>query len=741
MRRDFDPTDEKSKIGKTVLLIGAGCSQSAGIPLAREISQSLICNLAKSYGVVEQQTDDPDRALKKLVEAGHFQNHAIKGSEDIDWSSVYDEIFSSHFNTPKEVYRIFNNIFDENGRAINWTHICIGELVRLGYVSSILTTNFDQLALEGIARTGRLPIVADGLENLGRISGESKQPQLIQIHGSRHTYHLINSVEDTDALSNDASARQAIDELFRTATTFVVVGYGGREKGIMKLLIEAGKRYPQTRIFWSSYDQETSNLGPLVEDFLGTSQHSKIIAGLDSDTFFDSLLDELGVSTPKAIDDPLFMLRELTDSLAFTQQSSIAEKIKKLQIKTVDLRVAEKHMAALMPTEPDTETDSEIQKQKMQAVGELSARIAHDFNNFLTTIIGLTDLVLQGKSTNDSDYHDLVEVKNASNRAAALARQLLAFSRRQILNKQIVSLAELISDLTVLIRRLIGEKIEFMFVEPEDIWWVKLDHVQMEQAILNLIINARDAIDGTGKITINLKNFVWTEEDAKLDASLPPGEFVELQVEDTGVGIKPENLEKIFEPFFSTKELGKGSGLGLSTVYGIIMQSGGFIKVDSSLGKGADFRVYIPRYLPEPDEIPTYEEQVAKRQSHNLNGTEKILVVDDEPSVRDFLKRALADAGYNVVCATDGIDAMKTIAKDDTDFDLIIFDAVTPELEASAFVKTILKRNVNQKFLLVSSYAIENTAPVLEENQTLRFMSKPFSTVQLRNIVRDILDS
>lgn len=738
MRRDFKTAKDNGTLGKTVLLIGAGCSASAKIPLAKEISQNLVCELASAYGFSSQNNIDPEKSLDFLVKENHFSSNIAysegsSGNILIDWSSIYDELFSNHYNSPKEVHRIFSDIFEKNGRAINWTHICIGELVRSGYISTILTTNFDQLALEGIARTGRLPIVADGLEYLGRITGDPIHPQLVQIHGSRHTYHLRNSIADVEELSKAQPARHAIDELFRTATVFVVVGYAGRENGIMNLLVESGKRYPHTRIFWCTYSEKINELPELVRNFLSTSSLSNVIHGYDSDEFFDELLSELGIHTPKIIDDPLYTLQELTENLVYGPDSSIAHKIGSLKIKTNDLRSAEAHLSALS------------QDQKMQVVGQLASGIAHDFNNLITAILLSTDHFLLTKSVDSPDLSDLIEVKRNANRAAVLVRQLLAFSRKQTLTPKPIMVPDVISDLRVLIDRLVGHGIKTHLDFEELTWPIEADLGQFEQVMINLAVNARDAMPEGGDIIFRVRNISETDIKKMHLTAVEPVDSVLINVIDEGTGISPDDIERIFEPFYTTKAAGKGTGLGLSMVYGIIRQSGGHIFAESKVGHGTTIHILMPRYMGEmkpasalPPETIATERQAAAR------GTELVLLVEDEDAVREGMARMLESRGYKVHqtgSGTEAMESLKSIELAGGKVDLVISNVVMPQMDGPSLYREIRKEHPALKVLFISGYASEAFATHLPPDSDYGFLPKPFSLKQLSVAVRETLDT
>jgi hypothetical protein len=247
-----------------------------------------------------------------------------------------------------------------------------------------------------------------------------------------------------------------------------------------------------------------------------------------------------------------------------------------------------------------------VQSQKMQAVGQLAGGMAHDFNNVLTAIIGFSDLLLARHRPTDPAFADIMNIKQNANRAANLVRQLLAFSRRQTLRPEVLSLTDILSDLGQLLGRLLGEKVELKVIHGRDLWLVKVDVNQFEQVIINLAVNGRDAMPDGGVLTVRTANVSW--EDSKKVRSridMPPGEYVLCEVEDTGTGMSPEVIAKMYEPFFSTKDVGKGTGLGLSTVYGIVSQTGGYIFCDSEVGKGTRFCIYLPRHAEEAAAVPS----------------------------------------------------------------------------------------------------------------------------------------
>ena len=380
------------------------------------------------------------------------------------------------------------------------------------------------------------------------------------------------------------------------------------------------------------------------------------------------------------------------------------------------------------------------QSQKMQAVGQLASGIAHDFNNVLTPIIGFADLLLAKMRPTDPAFADVMSIKQNANRAANLVRQLLAFSRRQTLQPKVHSLTEAMSDLDNLLSRVLGEKVELKISHGRDLGLVLVDIHQFEQVIINLAVNARDAMPHGGALTVRTYN-VSEEDSHNIKADLmPAGEYVACEVTDTGSGIAPEILNKIWEPFFSTKDVGKGTGLGLSTVYGIVKQTGGFIFCDSTVGKGTTFRIYLPRHYPAPV-TEAEPAPVATPKRADYTGKGRILVVEDEDAVRAFAVRALTSRGYTVVEADSGESALAVYAKDHKGFELILSDVVMPEMDGPSLLRELRKRGVKTKVIFVSGYPGDEFEKDLEGQTDFAFLPKPFSLKQLVEKVKEVMES
>ena len=325
------------------------------------------------------------------------------------------------------------------------------------------------------------------------------------------------------------------------------------------------------------------------------------------------------------------------------------------------------------------------QSQKMESIGKLAGGIAHDFNNVLSSIMMATDFLLNAHKPTDPSFQDIMQIKQDANRAARLVRQLLAFSRRQTLRPQVLDLGEMLSELSMFLQRMIGERVTLDVVHSRDLWSVKADESQIEQVMVNLAVNARDAMPDGGKLTIKIAN-VTREDSLGMELTgMPPGEYVMVAVTDTGTGIPPEIIDRIFEPFFTTKEVGKGTGLGLSTVYGIVKQTGGFIYPESTVGTGTTFRIFLPRHVasrrpkPRASFRPPKRARAAKVSDDTGQGT--ILLVEDEEGLRGLNARGLASRGYTVLQAANGQEAVEAFDGHAGKIDLVVSDVVMPEMD------------------------------------------------------------
>ncbi len=379
------------------------------------------------------------------------------------------------------------------------------------------------------------------------------------------------------------------------------------------------------------------------------------------------------------------------------------------------------------------------QSQKMQAVGQLAGGVAHDFNNLLTAMIGFCDLLLLRFRPGDPSFADIMQIKQNANRAANLVRQLLAFSRQQTLQPRVLSITDVLAELSHLLRRLIGENIELKVVHGRDLGLVKVDQGQLEQVIINLAVNARDAMAGGGTLTIRTSNVTTASPVRRGHEVMAPGDYVLIEVVDTGIGIPKENLERIFEPFFSTKEVGSGTGLGLSTVYGIVRQTGGFVFVESEPGKGAAFAIYLPRLAAADVTAQQRVESGEAPQGRDLTGAGTVLLVEDEDPVRLFSARALRNKGYRVIEAKSGEAALETLTAGKERIDLLITDVVMPKMDGPALVRHVREIHPDMKVIFISGYTEDAFRKRLDADSDIHFLPKPFSLKQLAGKVKEVI--
>ncbi len=379
------------------------------------------------------------------------------------------------------------------------------------------------------------------------------------------------------------------------------------------------------------------------------------------------------------------------------------------------------------------------QSSKMEAVGKLAGGIAHDFNNVLTAIIGFSDLLLQTHRPTDPAHKDIMNIRSSATRAAGLVANLLAFSRRQTLQAEALQASEVLSENASMIKSSLGEKIELKSQTGRDLWYVKVDKTEFVRVIMNLAVNARDAMPNGGTVTMLTRNVTERESQKLGHHGMPVGEYVLVEVADTGSGMPPEIMAKIFDPFFTTKGVGKGTGLGLSTVYGIVKQSGGFIYPESAPGRGTTFRVYLPRYMPENDEAVVAPKVTKKERPQDLTGSGRVLLVEDEDVVRSFAVRALKRQGYEVLEASTGVEALEVLAAHDGKVDIVVSDVVMPEMDGPTLLKELRKTNPDLKIIFVSGYPHEAFETSLDKNQQFAFLPKPFSLPQLAAKVKEQL--
>ena len=379
--------------------------------------------------------------------------------------------------------------------------------------------------------------------------------------------------------------------------------------------------------------------------------------------------------------------------------------------------------------------ESQLQQaRRMEAIGRLAGGIAHDFNNLLTIIKGYTEMALKRPKVPAEVHADVERIDDASERASSLVRQLLAFSRRQMMQPKVIDLNSIVMGLDKLLRRLMDEGIEMRTMPGKDLGTIKADPAQIEQVIMNLVVNARDAMPKGGRLTVETSNVELDEAYASEHVTVKPGRYVRLAVSDTGLGMSAETVAHIFEPFYTTKESGRGTGLGLSTVYGIVKQSGGYIWVYSEPGKGSTFKVYLPR-VDQP------VEHVGERALPGSGkGSEVILLVEDEPDVRELTRMALAQKGYSVIVASGPEDAEKAVEKNGTEIHLLLTDITLPGMSGHELAKQLTSRRPKMRVLFMSGYTYNVIAQGGMLNDGVVFLQKPFTPSALAEKVREVLD-
>ncbi len=373
-----------------------------------------------------------------------------------------------------------------------------------------------------------------------------------------------------------------------------------------------------------------------------------------------------------------------------------------------------------------------VQSQKMQAIGQLAGGVAHDFNNLLTAISGHCDLLLLRHDQGDSDYGDLLQINQNANRAASLVNQLLAYSRKQTLRPEIMDLRDAMSDLTHLLNRLVGEKVVLSLNHDPSLWSIRADKRQFEQVIMNLVVNARDAMPDGGDIRIETQNVTLEAPLQRDRAVVAAGQWVRISVKDAGVGIPQDRLHKVFEPFFTTKRTGEGTGLGLSTAYGIVKQTGGFIFVDSKEGEGTTFFLMFPAH----EAVAAVVEPAKKPQIETTPTEGLVLLVEDEAPVRAFASRALQMRGFTVLEAESAEDALDILEDPSIVIDVFVTDVVMPGMDGPSWVQQALKARPDVRVVFVSGYAEEDFGDTQSRIPNSVFLPKPFSLTELTEVVQ-----
>lgn len=375
--------------------------------------------------------------------------------------------------------------------------------------------------------------------------------------------------------------------------------------------------------------------------------------------------------------------------------------------------------------------------QKMEAIGSLAGGVAHDFNNLLSVIMAFTEFALEQIHAGDPLANDLSEVQKASERAAALTRQLLAFGRKQVMRPVALNLNEVALGLEGMLRRILGEDIDLVLTLTNELGSVRVDPSQLEQVLMNLVVNARDAMTAGGTLTVATSNIELSEATRSDAGVMPPGHYVQLTVSDTGSGMSEETVARIFEPFFTTKQKGKGTGLGLSTVFGIIKQSGGDILVSSELGRGSTFKIRLPRETAPTVKVSFQRPPVR----HSSRGTETVLIVEDEQALRAVAQRALTEAGYTALVASNGDEAVGLCTRYRGDIHLLLTDVIMPGMSGPSLARELGKSRSTLKILYMSGYADDAFGKHAQLEAGAHFLPKPFTAADITRKVRAVLDS
>jgi two-component system, cell cycle sensor histidine kinase and response regulator CckA len=374
--------------------------------------------------------------------------------------------------------------------------------------------------------------------------------------------------------------------------------------------------------------------------------------------------------------------------------------------------------------------------QKMEAIGQLAGGVAHDFNNLLMVIRGHVELLMNRPGVDTSVARNAEAIQKASDRAAGITQQLLAFSRKQVLQARVIEMRSVVKDIANLLRRLLGPMVEFRLQLPQEPLWVRADESQLEQVVLNLAINARDAMPNGGTVTAIVDRVAAASHFVRRRPGMPEKDYIRLRVIDTGTGMDAATQTRIFEPFFTTKEFGKGTGLGLATVYGVVKQSDGWIWVDSALGAGTTFEIFLPA-VDEPGE----EEAKAEQKSRQAGGSETILVVDDEEGVREVASQYLSSRGYRVLAAESGVHALQMAKGESGKIDVLVTDALMPGMSGPALAKELLAQRPSTKVLYISGYAENNTLLEDARERGEAFLQKPFGLDSLAEKLRGLLST
>lgn len=474
--------------------------------------------------------------------------------------------------------------------------------------------------------------------------------------------------------------------------------------------------HPSHKTF-QHYQSPQESIGKKIDEILPLSVSTKFIKCIDLVLEYGVLVEEtyeLEINEELMYFDIRFVL------LGTNKVLSIAKNVTKLKQEEIEKEKIRKQF---------------IHAQKMESIGRLASGVAHDFNNMLGIIIGYAEIITMDLDPEHQFFKYIKEIETAAKKSAGITRQLLTFSRKQIVQPVIVDLNSAIKETYKMLNRLIGEDIKLNFKASADSAKVKIDPSQIDQILANLCVNARDAISNTGIIDIETINTTLPRSILTINPQLTDNPYILLKVSDNGHGMSPETLEKLFEPFFTTKKIGEGTGLGLSTVYGIVKQNNGFIKVNSELGKGSSFKIYLPEFCDQPE-----ENSLKNNNKQNLKGNESILVLEDEEKLLNMTINILSKHDYDVVGFNSSLKAIDFLKKQEKKIDLIISDVVMPDMNGKEFLDTVRTFIPHTKCLFMSGYTANVIGKYGILDKDYKFIQKPFSVSEITQIVRNLLD-
>ena len=595
-----------------------------------------------------------------------------------------------------------------NEMFAGWLGLDVGDLVRDGLRLQDFVWSDSSLDRTGFDAMGPAEGIEFSLRGVGGMPVDVRLDQAVLGEGvGRHTASVLHNLQ-AERLAAGGSSRERFQRFFELAPVGIgLIDVDGRfkesNKALDELLTESRERV----------------LGHVLLDYIAEGALAEVKARLAAIS--------AGQQAVRPIETRLRGPSEKTVALFVSRLETAERSLVGLILHFIDLSEQKKLEVQF------------AQSQKMQAVGQLAGGVAHDFNNLLTAMIGFCDLLLLRFRPGDQSFADIMQIKQNANRAANLVRQLLAFSRQQTLQPRVIQIGEVLAELSHLLNRLLGENVELKMIHGRNLGPVRVDQGQLEQVIINLAVNARDAMVQGGTLTIRTANLEIREPFQRELEIMPSGAYVMIEVTDNGTGIPREIMGRIFEPFFSTKEVGSGTGLGLSTVYGIVKQTGGFIFVDSEIGKGTKFSIYLPRH----DEVETAAKARADvtepRLPQDLTGAGTVLLVEDEDPVRMFSARALRNKGYTVLEAKSGEAALKIITDGGDPIDLIITDVVMPRMDGPTLIKHVRETLPDVKVIFISGYTEDTFRKRLDNEQGIHFLPKPFSLKQLATKAKEIM--